>query len=183
MIEINLFEQKKRNVLPHILLIILFVGLVGVGGYAFGAEQYYSSADASNIEKISAQNDEANQMRRIESIEDQVNRTQSELDQLHALKYPTVFLSDEIHDVIDNPEEIIESYRFNEETGIFLALAPISLEESTEHVRTLKDLPFVSHVDILTIFLVDPENELYQAELQVEISESLLREEWTADEN
>lgn len=183
MININLFEQKKRNILPHILVSILILGLVGVIVYTTGFVNYYSFADDSNTAQIDSQNSEANQIRRIEGIQDQVTQVQNELDQLQGSAFPVVFLSEEIHAVIDNPEEIIESYHFTQDAEIFLSLASISLQDSTEYVNLLRNLPFFSHVDILTIFIVDSENDTYQADIRIEIDELLLREEWQENDS
>ena len=177
MIEINFFERKKKNYSPLILAAIFLVGLLVIGAYVLLMNASLQNQYDDNLAKISEQQALVTELKQTQAFSNQVRELSNQLELLQENQYPTPFLYQTVDQLLPESDALyLHDYTFSINDGIRLSVQLADLDQVIDVQRSLFDLPFVTHVELETVNLVNQDELHYLVNLTAEIDRDLLNE-------
>ena len=177
MIEINFFERKKKNYSPLILVAIFLAGLLIIGGYVLLVNGNLQTKYDHNLAKINQQQPLVTELKQTQTFSNQVRELSGQLELLQENQYPTPFLYETVAQLLPESDALyLLDYTFSINEGIRLSVQLAGLDQVIDVQRSLFDLPFVTHVELETVNLVNQDELHYLVNLTAEIDRDLLNE-------
>lgn len=176
MININLFERKQINRLPYLigsgfLILSLILTL-----YLFGARQYYIMQDSQNMQKIEQQREAVQEARRLELLNTQIGQSESNIQEIAALRHTIPFLFEDIHANLPANAEHITSFNLTADYEILLSLYDMNYDELTSLIEKLDSIDYVTSVQLVTLTKTPDSENLYTSEITIILDQTMLRE-------
>ncbi|WP_368646309.1 hypothetical protein AB4027_05360 [Alkalibacterium putridalgicola] len=181
MININFFEKKKVNVLPYLMITGFFLLLAGLGTYFYLMQENYIQAEAENVAWIERETENVLLSRQMQGVDRLTNESISTQDTLVGQRYPMVYITEEIAAQVPDEGENVVSFQLTNPAQFVLTLENMTVNEGSELVNRLEDLPYVSQVNYLR--LESQNNEEYLLELTIDMNETRLREVVSSDDD
>lgn len=175
MIEVNFFEKKAKNVLPQLMVLFFFVGVIAIGTYFFMMYGFYVTQYNQNNQIIEQRSEEVAFAREIQSVNQQAEQNNLAISTLESSQYPLVYLIEDILATISDSEEAIESFSLNDGSELLLLVNRALVEDSANLIVSLEALPYTSRVQMNR--LENQQEEQYLIDLSITIDEAVLREE------
>ncbi|GEN50655.1 hypothetical protein [Alkalibacterium pelagium] len=176
MIEINFFEKKARNVLPHLMIVFFFAGVMIVGIYFFLMHGLYVRQDQNSMQLLQQRSEEVSVARNMSRVDRAITMNEQAMTVLEANQYPLVYLTEDITGVIPDSEETVVTFTLNETNELMVQLDQSLVEESAELITDLEMLPYVTRVH-MTRLENQGEDAGHLIELTLDIDEQILKEE------
>lgn len=177
MIEVNLFERKKKNYSPLILVAIFMIGLFAIGGYVLVANHNLQNQHEVNLVKINQQQAVVAELKETQTFSNQVRDLATDLELLQENQYPTPYIYQTINQLLPESDALyLHDYTFSINEGIRLSVQLVGLDQVIEIQRSLFDLPYVTHVELETVDLVNQDALHYLVNLKAEIDRDQLSE-------
>lgn len=176
MIEINFFEKKARNVLPHLMIVFFFAGVMIVGIYFFLMHGLYVRQDQNSMQLLQQRSEEVSVARNMSRVDRAITMNEQAMTVLEANQYPLVYLTEDITGVIPDSEETVVTFTLNETNELMVQLDQSLVEESAELITDLEMLPYVTRVN-MTRLENQGEDAGHLIELTLDIDEQILKEE------
>lgn len=175
MIDINFFEKKARNVLPHLMVLFFFIGIIAIGVYFFLMHGYYVTQHNQNNQIIEQRSEEVAFAREIQSVNRLAEQNNLAISTLESNQYPLVYLTEDIAATISDSEEAIESFSLSDGSELLLQLNQSLIEDTANLIVSLEELPYTSRVQMNR--LENQEEDVQLIDLSIRIDEAVLREE------
>ena len=177
MIEINFFEQKKRNYSPFLLVAIFMIGLVLIGTYIVIFNTNLVNEYDQNMAQIEQQQPRVIELRQTQNFADRVQELTDQLETLETHQYPTPFLYETISDVLPESDAFyLLNYSFSTNGAVQLSVQLDGFAQIAELDRALTDLDFVTQVDLDVANLVNEGDRHYVVNIRVAIDRDQLSE-------
>lgn len=182
MIEVNFFEKEAKNVLPHLMGLIFFLGLVAIGVYFFLLHGLYTMQHNQNEQLIAERSEEVAFSRQIESIELRTEESQRVLENLESQQYPLVYLIEDIISTIPDDEDTLVSFESSQGNQLVLRIDGTEISETAELMRSFESVSYVDRLNLQRLEQVSQDSDEYAYELTLNINEEELREVTTSDD-
>ncbi|GAA0361892.1 hypothetical protein GCM10008932_13130 [Alkalibacterium iburiense] len=177
MIEINLFEKKETNILPYLILLIFVIGIGIMMLLFFFQGNYYSRLDQQNQTLIHQQADEVALSRDIERVERLTNQNRQTIATLEENAYPIVYLTDSLSEIITNEEERVVLFDLGQADQLLVSLENMTIEAHSKLIDELNDVSYINRVHVTRLTQMNPESDIYQVDLTLDLNEKVLRGE------
>ncbi|MCC5890792.1 MAG: hypothetical protein JJU01_09485 [Alkalibacterium sp.] len=168
MIEVNFFEKKARNVLPHLMVLFFFVGLIAISVYFFLLHGLYVNQNNQNTQVIQQQSEDVALAREMQSIDVLTEQNVQTISTLEDEQYPIVYLTDDITGMIPDSEEAVLSFELTDGTDVLIQLNQSVVEDSADLIVAFEALPYTSRVQMNRLEQQGEEGE-YLIELSLTI--------------
>ncbi|MGP6139283.1 hypothetical protein [Jeotgalibaca sp. A127] len=176
MFEVNFFEKKQKNYLPHLLTLLSFLLLLGIGIYLFMTRAFLLNTDDRNSNWLA---DEANRI----TISRQMKHYQQTAAQLNEDKvlfeerqYPMATAAEAIISIIPGGSATIITFSLDETNQVTLVLNDLSVKEIDETILKYRQQAYVTNVQLIRV-----ENQAEEAgslaEIWLTLDEDALRGE------
>lgn len=176
MFEVNFFEKKQKNFLPHLLSSVFLLLLVLLGVYFFSAQAYYQNAETRGRDWLQAEEEQLLISRQMQEYDQLTVQAAENKTAFEEKQYPMAYLSKMIIDKIPNGEQRINIFSKNETNQLTLVLEGLTVVEIAAAVEEIRTLAYVSDVQFINM-----QNQQGEAastvELWVELDEAALKEE------
>ncbi|WP_067837428.1 hypothetical protein [Amphibacillus sediminis] len=177
MIEINFFEQKKKNSVPYLLLAVAIISSLVLVSYLIIATKQLNSQYTDNLSRIKQQEKIVAEIEQINLMADQVSKLSAQLDQLEQNKFPTIYLYDAIQSVLlKHDATILSHFHYSLGERLYISLQLEGLDRVAELDRALLQLAYINSVELELIELTNEDKAYYQAEMKIEINHNGLLE-------
>ena len=183
MININFFEKKKVNVLPYLMMAGFFLLLAGLGTYFYLMQEHYTQVEAENVAWIQSESENVLLSRQMQGIDRLTEESITTQDTLVDLRYPMVYISEEIASLVPDEEELVSSFQLVGPSQFILTLENASVSDGSELVTNLEELPYVDRVNYLRLENQAQDSDEYILELTIDMSETRLREVVSSDDD
>lgn len=176
MIELNFFERKERNVLPHFMVLFFFVGVIVISIYFVIMHGVYTRQDASNLQILEQRSEQVALSREMEQIEQMTVQNNQAIVALENEHYPIVFLTEDIAGIISDDEEVVVSFQLTVTNEVLLQVDHNGIDDSSELIADLEQIPYISRVNLIRLEQQTQEEETVLIDLTLELNEAVLRE-------
>lgn len=176
MIEVNFFEKKARNVLPHVMIAFFLIGLLAISVYFFLLHGLYVSEANQNNQIIQQQSEDVELARDMQAIDGLTVQNNQTIMTLENEQYPIVYLTEAISDIIPNSEEAVLSFDLSDGNTIVLQLNQSAVENSADLIVAFEELTYTSRVQMNRLEQLSEDGDVFM-ELSLIVDESALREE------
>lgn len=176
MIEVNFFEKKAKNVLPHVMVLFFFIGLLALSVYFFILHGLYVSEANQNNQIIQQQSEDVALSREIQSIDGLTELNSQTILSLENERYPIVFLTEDIARLIPDSEDTIQSFELTDGSDLLIQINQSVVANSAELITVLENLPYTRRVQMNRLEQQGEEDE-HLIELLLILDEAALREE------
>jgi hypothetical protein len=176
MFEVNFFEKKQRNFLPHVLSGAFLFLLALVGVYVFLMQAYYANAEVRDQEWLQVEEEQlmvSRQMQEYAQLTEQVADNKATFEEM---QYPMAYVTKAILAQVPNGEQHVTILNKNETNQITLVLEGFSITEISDAVNNFKTLVYVSDVQFIRMEN-QPDGAGSTVEVWLELDELALREE------
>lgn len=177
MIEINFFERKEKNVLPHLMVLFFFVGLITLSIYFPMMHGIYTRQDQNNSQLLQQRAEEVALAREMERIDRSTSQSTQAIAALENGQYPLVFLTEEIADIIPDEEDVVVTFQLIEENEVLIQLDNSLIDNSSELIVQFEQVPYINRVHLNRLEQQSQEDDNYIIDLTLDIDEAMLREE------
>lgn len=146
MVEINFFEKKARNVLPHLMGGLFVLGVLLIGFYFFLMHGLYARQDFQNMERIRQQSEDVALSREMQSLNWQIEQNWQAVSDLEASRYPVIFLTEDVANIIPDSEAAIIGFSLNSSEELVLELNQDLVQNSADLISRFENQPYVDFV-------------------------------------
>lgn len=175
MIEVNFFEKKAKNVLPHLMGLIFFVGLILIGVYFSMMHGLYVRQHLSNEQLIEQRFEDVTFSRELERVDRLTAENLRVLSTLEEQQYPMVFLMDDITQMIPDEAEVVELFEVSDDNMLVLHIDGNALSGSADLIRDFQAVDYISRVHLERLEQDQQQADEYLFELTLDIDEDQLR--------
>ena len=176
MFEVNFFEKKQRNLLPHLMSGIFAILFIAMGIYFFLSYTHYVQTDETNKNWLREEADQLAISRQMEKYDQLTKRLTENKAIFEGKQYPMSGVVRELAAQVPNEEESISIFGLNESNQATLVLEKMSIDEISETINRFNELPYIKNTHLIRIENQTSEPESL-VELRVELDEEILREE------
>ncbi|SEO93590.1 hypothetical protein SAMN04488134_1197 [Amphibacillus marinus] len=177
MIEINFFEQKKKNIVPYLMIGLLFIGVVVVVSFLYLSSYRYSDQVQINQAKILEQEAIIAELEEVNLLADQVHQLQEDINQIEEQRNPTAYLYDQLHARLSAQDTIVvNSFTFDIEGLVTVELELEGAEQVGQLYRDYLELPYIMDVQLDSMQLVSESEQLYHVAFSITMSREQLSE-------
>lgn len=149
MINVNFFEKKKVNILPHIVGGVFLVSLVLMAGYFFVTRTGLEKTIKQNNEWMQAHAEEVALSRRISRVDDLIGESNKVQATISDNQYPMFAVAEGIAAVVPNELEQIATFTLSDPSQVTLNVENTDAKAGQRIVENLEDLPYVTEVQFL----------------------------------
>lgn len=174
MFEVNFFEKKQKNYLPHLLTLLSLVLLLGIGIYLFMTRTFLLNTDNKNNTWLV---DEANQMaisRQMKHYEQTTARLNEDRVLFEEMQYPMAIAAEAIIAVIPGGSANIATFSLDESNQLTLVLNNLSVKETDKTISKFRQQAYVTNVQLIRVEN-QGEGSSSLAEIWVTLDEDALR--------
>lgn len=176
MIEINFFERKEKNVLPHLMVLIFLAGLTAIGFYFFMMHGLYTRQDYTNSQLIQQRSEEVALSRELEQIDRSTIQNSAAILTLESDQYPLVFLTEELAGMIPDEENVVVSFQLTETNEVLIQINNSMIDDSSDLIAQFEQVPYITRVHMNRLEQQSEEDDQFIIDLTLDIEESVLRE-------
>lgn len=177
MIEINFFERKEKNVLPHFMVLFFFIGVLTIGIYFFMMQGIYTRQNEQNNQILQQRSEEIAQSREMEQIDNLTTQNSQAILTLENAQYPIVYLTEDLASIILNDEEVVVNFQILETNEVFIQLDNSLINDSSALIDELESVPYITRVQLDRLEQQPEEEQNFIIDLTLDIDEGLLRQE------
>ncbi|QII81432.1 hypothetical protein [Jeotgalibaca arthritidis] len=175
MFELNFFEKKKTNFLPHLLTALFAVLLLLSGLYFFFSYQNYVNIDKDNQYWLLEEADQLALARQMQSY-DQLTK-QLLVDQVYfeENQYPINTVIQGLNDQLADQSDHLLTFSLNTDNQVTFVLENSGMTDISAAIDRFSKLDYVTKVQLVR--LEETESDyLFLAELRVDLNEEAIEE-------
>ena len=175
MFELNFFEKKKTNFLPHLLTALFAVLLLLSGLYFFFSYQNYVNIDKDNQYWLLEEADQLEMARQMQSY-DQLTK-QLLVDQVYfeENQYPINTVIQGLNDQLADQSDHLLTFSLNTDNHVTFVLENSGMTDISAAIDRFSKLDYVTKVQLVR--LEETESDyLFLAELRVDLNEEAIEE-------
>ncbi|MCC5895804.1 MAG: hypothetical protein JJU16_10110 [Alkalibacterium sp.] len=176
MIEINFFERKEKNVLPHLMVLFFFVGIMAISIYFFMMHGLYTRQDASNHQMMQQRSEEVASSRELEQINRTTTQNSDAITALENDQYPIVFLAEDIARIIPEDEAVVVSFQLTETNEVLLQMDNTMIDDHSDLIAHFEQVSYITRVHLNRLEQQPEDDGQFIIDLTLDIDEGLLRE-------
>jgi len=181
MININFFEKKKVNVLPYLMITGFLLLLGGLGAYFYLMQENYIQVEAESVAWIERETDNVLLSKQMQGVDRLTNESITTQETLVDLRYPMVYVTEEIASLVPDEGDNVVSFQLTNPAQFVLTLENMTVDQGSELVNDLGELPYVTQVNYLRLESQSESN--YLLELTIDMNEERLREAVSGDDD
>lgn len=174
MFEVNFFEKKQKNYLPHLLGAITFVILTGIGLYFVTWHASLVSKDEENKAWLVSQAEQVLVARQIRNYEQTTAQLNEEKSLFEDMQYPMATAAGLLVKRVPGGSGNIKSFNLSAENQLVLILENLSVLEIDETVLDFRNQDYVANVELIRVE-TGPQSANQLAEIWVTLDEVSLR--------
>lgn len=175
MFELNFFEKKKTNFLPHLLTALFAVLLLLSGLYFFFSYQNYVNIDKDNQYWLLEEADQLAMARQMQSY-DQLTK-QLLVDQVYfeENQYPINTVIQGLNDQLMDQSDHLLTFSLNTDNHVTFVLENSGMTDISAAIDRFSKLDYVTKVQLVRLEETESDH-LFLAELRVDLNEEAIEE-------
>ncbi|MGO4994660.1 hypothetical protein ACTQ5F_06450 [Jeotgalibaca porci] len=176
MFEVNFFEKKQNNYLPHLLGALTVIILIGIGLYFFTTHSYLVRKEEENQRWLVNEADQIAVSRQIKNYEVTTAQLTEDKAVFTEMAYPIAAAADAITTLVPGGAAKIASFNLLVDNQVTLVLEDVSITEIDKTVQDFRDQEYVTQAQLIRV-----ESEIADAgslaEIWITLDESVLKGE------
>lgn len=176
MFEVNFFEKKQKNYLPHLLGALTVIFLMGIGLYFFTTHTYLVRKEEENQLWLVNEADQISVSRQIRNYEVITAQLTEDKAVFEEMAYPMATAADAIIALVPGGAAKIASFNLLADNQVTLVLEDMSITEIDKTIKDFRDQEYVTHAQLIRVESEGVETGSL-AEVWITLDEAVLRGE------
>ena len=175
MFEINFFEKKQTNYLPHLIVGIFLALLLLLAGYLTVSYNVYVSQARSNREWLVQEAEAIRVSRQMEEYDRLTDQLTADYPLFQALQIPIAQVASDLIAQLPDDNQGITTFSLDGVKQATIVLEDVAVDDVSTTITRLQALDFVTNTNFIR--LDRAEESTFGAEVSVELNEEQLKAE------
>ena len=173
--QINFFEKKQTNYLPHLIVGIFLALLLLLAGYLTVSYNVYVSQARSNREWLVQEAEAIRVSRQMEEYDRLTDQLTANYPQFQALQIPIAQVASDLIAQLPDDNQGITTFALDGVKQATIVLEDVAVDDVSTTITRLQALDFVTNTNFIR--LDRAEESAFGAEVSVELNEEQLKSE------